>query len=187
MCLTNGKSNGTYLEIGAGDPFVGNNTALLETLFGWHGVSIEIDKDKVESFKHNRKNSILCLDATTAPFKAILAKFQTDMIDYLQLDCEPPQITFETLLQIPFDQYKFKVITYEHDYCVDFTKSYRDKSRRYLSSLGYELLVNNISANINSPFEDWWIHPDLVSRDTIELMRSLREQPQQAEKYMLSQ
>lgn len=187
LCLTNGKSNGTYLEIGAGDPFSGNNTALLETLFNWDGVSIEIDKDKVENFKQNRKNSILCSDATIVLYDSILSKFKTDTIDYLQLDCEPPKTTFETLLQIPFDKYKFKIITYEHDYCVDFTKSYRDKSRKYLLSLGYELLVNNISANINSPFEDWWIHPDFLSRDIIDLMKSISEQTQQAEKYMLSQ
>lgn len=116
-----------------------------------------------------------------------MKKSNTDTIDYLQLDCEPPKTTFETLLQIPFDKYKFKIITYEHDYCVDFTKSYRDKSRKYLLSLGYELLVNNISANINSPFEDWWIHPDFLSRDIIDLMKSISEQTQQAEKYMLSQ
>ncbi len=188
LCLTNGKSNGTYLEIGSGDPFHGNNTALLEKLFDWHGVSIEIDKDKVENFKQNRKNSMLCLDATIAPYDTILSTtFKTDVIDYLQLDCEPPKTTFETLLQIPFDKYKFKIITYEHDYCVDFTKSYRDKSRKYLLSLGYELLVNNISANTNSPFEDWWIHPDLLSRDIIDSMRSISQQTQQAEKYMLSQ
>lgn len=188
LCLTNGKLNGTYLEIGSGDPFHGNNTALLEKLFDWHGVSIEIDKDKAENFKQNRKNSILCLDAAIAPYDTILSTtFKTDIIDYLQLDCEPPKTTFETLLQIPFDKYKFKIITYEHDYCVDFTKSYRDKSRKYLLSLGYELLVNNISANINSPFEDWWIHPDFLSHDIIDSMKSISQQTQQAEKYMLSQ
>jgi FkbM family methyltransferase len=186
LCLTNGKLNGTYLEIGSGDPFHGNNTALLEKLFNWQGISIEIDKDKVENFKQKRKNSIFCLDATIAPYDNILSILKTDIIDYLQLDCDPPKTTFETLLQIPFDKYKFKIITYEHDYCVDFTKSYRDKSRKYLSSLGYELLVNNISANMDSPFEDWWIHPDYFSTDTINLMRSIKENAQQAEKYILS-
>lgn len=191
LALTNGLRNGFYLEIGAGDPFIGSNTALLEKSFDWKGVSIELDSNKVESFKQHRSNKILCEDATSVDYKKVLADLcsisQTNVIDYLQLDCEPPKVTFETLLQIPFDIYKFKIITYEHDYCVDFTKSYREKSRRYLSSLGYELLVNNISANTDSPFEDWWIYPDYFSVDTINLMKSIREDTQQAEKYILSQ
>lgn len=191
LALTNGLRNGFYLEIGAGDPFIGSNTALLEKSFDWKGVSIELDSNKVESFKQHRSNKILCEDATSVDYKKVLADLcsisQTNVIDYLQLDCEPPKVTFETLLQIPFDIYKFKIITYEHDYCVDFTKSYREKSRRYLSSLGYELLVNNISANTDSPFEDWWIYPNYFSVDTINLMKSIREDTQQAEKYILSQ
>lgn len=191
LALTNGLKNGCYLEIGAGDPFIGSNTALLEKSFGWKGVSIELDSNKVEYFKQHRSNKILYEDAVYVDYNQILTDLcltsQTNIIDYLQLDCEPPKTTFETLLQIPFDKYKFKIITYEHDYCVDFTKSYREKSRKYLSSLGYELLVNNISANTDSPFEDWWIYPDCFNTDTINLMRSIKEDTQQAEKYILSQ
>ena len=29
LTVLNGKTNGTYLEIGSGDPFIGSNTALL--------------------------------------------------------------------------------------------------------------------------------------------------------------
>jgi len=86
-----------------------------------------------------------------------------NIIDYLQLDCDPPNITYDILLKIPFDKIKFGVITYEHDYYNDKTKSYRDKSREYLISKGYKLIVGNISPDRNNnPFEDWWIHPDLI-------------------------
>jgi len=77
------------------------------------------------------------------------------------------------------------VNTYEHDYCVDITKSYRDKSRKYLQSYGYELIVDNISCNETSPFEDWWVHPDLIDKDLIEKMRHLSSSTKQAKKYML--
>jgi hypothetical protein len=69
---------------------------------------------------------------------------------------------------MPFNKYQFAVITYEHDYYIDISKSYRNKSREYLNSLGYKLIVPNISPDENSPFEDWWIHPDLISAERIQ-------------------
>jgi hypothetical protein len=42
------------------------------------------------------------------------------------------------------------------------TRSYRQKSRNYLQSLGYKLLIGNVSMDDSTPFEDWWIHPDLI-------------------------
>ena len=186
LAMTNGKTNGTYLEIGAGDPYAGSNTALLEKQFNWKGISIELDNNKVDYFKQERNNSIICSDATKVNYVNLLDNLNYGFnIDYLQLDCEPPNITFEALLRIPFDKYKFAVITYEHDYCVDITKSYRDKSRKYLQSYGYELIVDNISCNETSPFEDWWVHPDLIDKDLIEKMRHLSSSTKQAKKYML--
>ena len=41
----NGKKNGTYLEIGAGNPISGNNTYLLSDKFGWEGLSIDYGYD----------------------------------------------------------------------------------------------------------------------------------------------
>jgi len=102
-------------------------------------------------------------DATKLNYRVILDELNmgTDF-DYLQLDCEPPAKTFETLLSIPFDKYRFSIITYEHDYYLDMTRSYRQKSRNYLQSLGYKLLIGNVSIDDVTPFEDWWIHPDLI-------------------------
>jgi hypothetical protein len=39
-----GKRNGKFLDIGASDPKIINNTLLLEKNFGWTGVQIEIDE-----------------------------------------------------------------------------------------------------------------------------------------------
>jgi hypothetical protein len=104
------------------------------------------------------------MDALLIDYSRLLNKYfpQTKHIDYLQLDIDPPQNTYEVLLSIPFNEYSFSVITYEHDYYIDTTKSYRDKSRQYLSSLGYKVIAPNVSPNDNSPFEDWWINPNLV-------------------------
>ena len=42
VAMTRGKCEGSFLEIGAGHPTQGNNTYLLETEYGWSGVSIEM-------------------------------------------------------------------------------------------------------------------------------------------------
>lgn len=162
-CL-NGKKNGTYLEIGSSDPYKNSNTALLETQFGWRGVGIEYNTELAMKHSGQRKNPVICTDALIIDYNKLLTKYfpNQNTIDYLQLDIEPPRNTYEALLAIPFDKYKFAVITYEHDYYVDITRSYRSKSRSYLENLGYKLIVPNISPNEDSPFEDWWIHPDLV-------------------------
>jgi hypothetical protein len=169
LAASNGKRNGTFLEIGGAEPFHNNNTALLEKNYKWTGVSVELNQDFVNQYKNARpKVNLIHADATKLNYKKILKdNFEGDTIDYLQLDIEPAKNTFEVLLNIPFDDYKFTVITYEHDYYVDVTKSYRDKSRRYLEMMGYKLIVNDISTDGVSTFEDWWVHPELIDPDII--------------------
>jgi hypothetical protein len=53
--------------------------------------------------------------------------------------------------------------------------TYRTKSRNYLEMMGYELVVANVSQNENTPFEDWWVHPDLVDRETIKKFKSIQD------------
>lgn len=187
LSMLNGKKNGTYVEIGGGDPFVGNNTALLETQYDWTGISFELNEDFVSSYNQQRKNPIFFQSALTANYKQIFKHtFDSDVIDYLQLDIEPARNTFEALLAIPFENYKFAVITYEHDYYVDVTKSYRNKSRNYLKMLGYELIVNDVSPDGISNFEDWWVHPDLVDAEILKIMKDCNEKTKKAKNYMLN-
>jgi hypothetical protein len=185
LAATNGKKNGLYLEIGAQQPFYQNNTALLETEYGWDGISIEILPDLCAQFERERKNQIICEDATKIDYLKVLDKFDrgTDF-DYLQLDVEPSRVTFECLLAIPFDKYRFGIITYEHDHYVDMTGSYRDKSRKYLNLMGYEILVANVSPNDNSPFEDWWYHPELISPEIVDKMKCVSDKTVNIVKYM---
>jgi hypothetical protein len=127
-------------------------------------------------FAEQRKNKILCQDATKINYKNLLLEnFEGNVIDYLQVDCEPSKTTFEILLDIPFDKYKFAVISYEHDYFVDMTETYRTKSRNYLKMMGYELVVANAAQDDKTPFEDWWVHPDLIDEETRNKFRSIQE------------
>jgi hypothetical protein len=187
LSMTNGKRNGTFLEIGGAEPYKGNNTALLEKSFDWKGVSIEYDQKFVDNYRRNRSTKLIHEDALLIDYKKLLQEnFDGNTVDYLQLDIEPARHTYECMLKIPFDEYKFAVITYEHDYYVDVTKSYREKSREFLSSKGYVLVVNDISPDGISNFEDWWVHPDLVDVDILKRMSSVTNETQHCKDYILS-
>jgi hypothetical protein len=72
---------------------------------------------------------------------------------------------------LPTHKYKFRFITYEHDHYADVTKSFREKSRSFLRSLGYKLLINDISPFGDHSFEDWWYHPDLVDQKRVDMIQ----------------
>jgi len=188
LTMLDGKRNGTYVEIGAGDPFKGSNTALLDLEFKWRGISIDYNIPCLQNFQKSNRTSILINnDATRVDYADLfkLNNFPTN-IDYLQLDCDPEKITYEALLKIPFDEYKFAVITYEHDYYTDTNRdsciscTYREKSREYLLSKGYELVINNVAPDKLCSFEDWWIHPDLVDKKIIDKMKFISNKAKKA-------
>lgn len=170
LSVLDGKRNGTYLEIGAGHPFYGNNTALLERNFGWKGISLDLDQGFIDQFFEKRDNVALLRDAVSMDYDDLLSGMDMGPnIDYLQIDCDPPEVSFEILKKIPFEKYKFSVITFEHDYYQD-DKNIKEKSRKLLRSFGYQLIFDEVSFDGDNSYEDWWIHPKLVSNDAIERM-----------------
>ena len=161
LTVLNGKHNGTYLEIGSGEPFRKNNTALLENTFNWSGLSLEINEKEVEQFNNERKNKAICVNALTVDYEKLLTNENFEpVIDYLQVDCEPAETTFEILKKVISSGFKFRVITFEHDFYQN--RTVKQLSRDYLTSQGYKLLVNDIGFTNNS-IEDWWILPDYVT------------------------
>ena len=188
LSMLDGKEFGSFLEIGGADPFKGNNTYLLEKEYQWNGASIEYNPDLAKKYRENRRAILLETDALSIDYTSLLQQYYPNQsnIDYLQLDIEPAKNTYEVLLKIPFDQYKFAVITYEHDYYVDVTKSFREKSRKYLQEQGYQMVVNDISPDGKSNFEDWWVHPDLVNPSIVEKMLCIDNTTKKADHYMLN-
>lgn len=187
LTMFNGKQNGTYLEIGAGNPYYGNNTALLEKEFSWTGISLDVDPVFVDAFSKERKNPCILKDATLVDYDKFLTGLGfSKNIDYLQLDCDPPEVTYKILVSLPLEKYKFGVITYEHDYYCDESKSFREKSRKYLESFGYMLVVNDIAPDEWRTYEDWWVHPDLVDPNILIKMQDLSGSIKKAETYMLN-
>ena len=160
--ILNNKKNGTFLEIGSNDPIIKNNTYILENQYGWSGVMVDNCEKWVPSYKEHRPNSeYIIQDAVTIDYGKALEKYPRD-IDYLQIDLEVTNMsTLNTLLKLNesvFKTHRFAVITFEHDfYRGNFFRT-RDLSRIILKDLGYFLLFPDVDA-----FEDWWVHPELVS------------------------
>lgn len=189
LSMLDGKRNGTFVEIGGADPIKGNNTHLLENEFGWRGLSVEFDENFVKAYKQARpQTNVIHKDALTIDYLELLKNnFAEKVIDYLQLDIEPAQNTYDCMKLIPFDEYKFRVITYEHDYYADFSRTVREMSRAFLESKGYVLVVNDVSFDGVCTFEDWWVHPDLIDTDILNKMISVnKDQITDITKYILS-
>lgn len=188
LYLLNGKKNGSYLEIGAGDAHYGNNSYLLEKDFGWKGVSFDIDEGFVNKFLSQRSNPCILKDARFVDYEKYIAGLGFgNTVDYLQVDCDPPEVSFQVLLSIPFDKIKFGVITFEHDQYTDRSKNYRERARDYLKAYGYELVVSNVSPDDNRPYEDWYAHPDLVDIETIKSIQDTSDPTKNARTFMLKE
>jgi hypothetical protein len=76
-------------------------------------------------------------------------------IDSAPGDCTSAQGLL-ALIQVPLNEYRFSVITFEHD-MIDNpkNKTVRDAQREILLSLGYVLVVQ-------LSYEDWWIDPKVI-------------------------
>jgi hypothetical protein len=169
LAMTNGKKNGTFVEIGANDPIFINNTYLLESQFGWNGISIDIEYGSQMAFKREgRKANFILQDALTIDYQKIfIDNSLPTQIDYLQIDIEPLINSFNCLKRIPFDSYRFSVITFETDYHDTNTDQetkdmVREESRLLLESYGYKMVVGDVESNIGFPFEDWYVDPNII-------------------------
>ncbi|MGA1047801.1 MAG: FkbM family methyltransferase [Minisyncoccia bacterium] len=162
LSILNEKKNGWYVEVGSNDPIIYNNTYLLETEYGWNGVGFEWDHSLAVNYNDIRKNKCIEADATEFDY---LKYFQENnfpkQIDYLQLDIEPAYQTLKALKRIPLEQYRFSVITYEHDLYADpENEKIKEESKKILYSFGYKLLIENVhDGTPERIFEDWWIDP----------------------------
>jgi FkbM family methyltransferase len=106
-------------------------------------------------------------------------------MDYLQIDLDVDnKSTLETLIllnETVFDTYKFATITFEHDcYRGDFYDT-RNISREIFKSRGYVLVFPDVCTEYGGegwrPFEDWYVHPDLVDMDFIHKVKQANGHP----------
>lgn len=151
----------TYLEIGAQDPILINNTYALESR-GWRGASIDIDPSYAQSWHQIRTNPLLIADATTIDWSQILSTMdwaQSKLIGYVSFDVdEHARAAFDIF---PWREYRFKTMTIEHD-AYRFGNEFKMHERRVLSELGYVLKKADVQYN-SVEFEDWWVCAELAA------------------------
>lgn len=156
------KKEGVFVEIGSSNPRESNNTYLLEKEFNWSGLAIDYDKRLVDLYNKERSTPCLHFDATKFNYTKYFEENNfPERIDYLQIDIDdtPRHANLLALLQVPLQNYRFSIITIEHDYIRDYTlEKMRDAQRFILSSLGYELVVNGSS-------EDFWVDKSYVPQE----------------------
>jgi len=175
LVVNDAKVDGTFLEIGGAQPFIGNNTWLLEEGYNWRGLSIELDHNLCDMWKGYRPNTKL-YEADAVKFDYVKAVDDLGLprhMDYLSFDLEPPQITLDTLREFPLDKLSFNCVTYEHDMYRQWgdTAGHRDIFSKY----DYDLVGFQIH---NGPccMEDWYIH-NSVSLEIRNALRSYACQP----------
>ena len=169
------KQNGHFLEIGSNHPITHNNTYLAESKYGWKGIMVEYDTSFANLYKQHRPGSIHMLqDACTVDYRSILDfnNFPTT-IDYLKMNLDVNNRAtlnvLELLNRTVFDKYTFATVTFEHDI---YTGNYYDTqavSRKIFEERGYRLVFPDVSVlweGSSKPFEDWYIHPSLVTNYT---------------------
>jgi len=167
------KKKGYFVEIGSNHPIKINNTYLLEKIYDWKGIMVEYNPDFLPLYQEHRTNSIhIISDATTVDYKNIfqINNFPSSL-DYLQIDLEANNgSTLKTLQNLDndiFDIYKFATITFEHDiYSTNFGNT-REISRDIFKKRGYICVFEDINNQGCNPYEDWYVHPELVDMNYV--------------------
>lgn len=169
------KKNGHYIDIGSCHSVYSNNTFYFQSL-DWKGICVEIESGYNNSYE-NRKDCIyLNDDATKIDYRKLFIENNfPKFIDYLSLDID--QSSIDVLRILPLDEFRFRVITIEHDayHLGDF---YRNQQREILEQNGYFLVCSNVYVQQNGwtkencAFEDWWVDPTEFNIDLINKVKS---------------
>ena len=144
---------------------------------------VEYDKSFEELYKIHRANSIYTInDATKINYKELLDNnnFPKNM-DYLQIDLDVNNKSTLNTLQLLnntiMNDYKFATITFEHDiYCGNHFNT-REISRNIFCSKGNILVFPDVCVfwqDNYKPFEDWYVHPDLIDINYINLIKQTK-------------
>jgi hypothetical protein len=172
LYVTKFKIGGEFLEIGAGDGFTINNTLLLESLFDWHGIGVELEPSLSDLFNSRRNNICITADATALDYQSTLDEFElSSRIDYLQIDIDPAHQSLLALKQVLKTNRRFTVITFEHDLYVNAENALlKAQACELLTESGYKRVMNNVKYD-GCAFEDWYIDPLIVKGWRIKFFR----------------
>lgn len=172
--ILNFKKNGYCVDIGSCHSIISNNTYVFQDL-GWTSISVEIESGYNESYSTRKKGVHLNENALEVDYKKVFEEYEfPKSIDYLSLDVDT--VSLNVLRVLPLDEYRFKVITIEHDGYL-YGDKYREQQRGLLQSHGYLLLCSNVYVEQPGyegkefPFEDWWVDSSEFSEELIEKIK----------------
>jgi hypothetical protein len=168
------KRDGYCVDIGSCHSVISNNSYYFQGL-DWTSISIEIERGYNESYSTRTNGVHLNKNALEVNYKETFEEYKfPKSIDYLSLDIDT--LSLDVLKILPLDEYRFKVITIEHDAYV-FGDEYRDPQRNILTSHGYLLVCSNVYVEQpgyegkECPFEDWWIDSSEFDSNLIEKIK----------------
>ena len=167
-------NNGTFLDLGCYLPAKINNTFLLEEN-GWKGISIDII-DYSEEWKI-RKTPFINEDCFNIDYETLLPKyFDNKTIDYLSLDMEIVGERYKLLDKLLSTDYRFKVITIEHDSYLGerYINDEKIPQREILNNHGYILICSDVSQKDHPTlfYEDWWVNSEFFNEHEIASWKS---------------
>jgi hypothetical protein len=168
------QKTGTFLDLGCYLPIKINNTFLLEKN-GWEGVSIDII-DYSNEWKV-RKTPFISEDCFNIDYQTFLPNYyNTKIIDYLSLDMEIVGERFKLLKKLLDTNYKFKVITIEHDSYLgqNYINNEKIPQRDILNNAGYILVCSDVSQKDHPTlfYEDWWVNKEFFTEVELEQWKS---------------
>ena len=171
LSVLKNKTNGYFLEIGSNDPIYINNSYILEKKYGWNGLMVEYDGNFERYYRLYRSSHYIIQDATKIDYANFFEKNQFPKnMDYLQIDLEAWNgstiNTLKLLDETIFDEYKFAVVTFEHDIYRGDHFDTRNTSREIFKKRGYHRVYSDVANG--TPYEDWYVYPPLVDMDYIE-------------------
>ncbi len=162
LSVLDGKERGSFIELGSGEPFTWNATALLEKTFGWKGISVDINEKTCYKHAQTRNSTIITGNAEEIDYEALLKSHcMEEHIDFLRINCE--EASLKTLLKIPFNRYEFSVIQFQHNSCW-WGEEIKTVAREHLEKAGYILCANDIALDDKQTYEDWWVHPSYFKK-----------------------
>lgn len=171
---------GTFFDIGSQHPININNTYALEQV-GWSGYLFDINPSVQALTTQTRSSPFFLADMTTFDWTAFLTAHGLlgKRIDYLSFDIDEASLV--SLRRFPFDKVSFHICTIEHD-SYRFGEAVATEMRSILTSHGYSLVCKDVS-NGGNPYEDWYVHTDLLPSlqgitfdrlDWSDILRSIR-------------
>lgn len=168
VAMFDGKRQGTFLELGAGHPIQCSNCFLLETEFGWGGISIDISTCPNAAWETIRPLTTFAeADAVTFDYDSL-----PDYFDYLQIDIDNTVYEMEIINRL--ENKEFGVITVEHDIYRNTQENidFQQFARKTFIDRGYVLLADNVCVD-----SDWWAKEVINGGGSIQTLRELKKYP----------